>query len=250
MASESKLKDPPESDPAKPPEGHAGPPAPAAEDDASSAGDEEVPTVDGAADGGTAAKKKKKKPKKKKNKDADAGAHMSDEQLRAVLAQNPALRSELEDEAAKASFSSAGAEVAGKGKEVADTKGKGKAKPAVSVEELLRKLSGSDMLAGLAPGGKNAKDMASYKFWQTQPVPRFDDRGPLAEGEIKRVEVDKVERVPPEMYPGFEWVTVDLEDTEELAEVYELLSNHYVEDNEAMFRFKYSPEFLNWYGHC
>lgn len=32
----------------------------------------------------------------------------------------------------------------------------------------------------------------------------------------------------------------------QLNEVYELLSAHYVEDIEAMFRFNYSPSFLNW----
>jgi glycylpeptide N-tetradecanoyltransferase len=39
---------------------------------------------------------------------------------------------------------------------------------------------------------------------------------------------------------------MDLEDEKQLDEVYELLTNHYVEDSEAMFRFRYSPSFLNW----
>jgi glycylpeptide N-tetradecanoyltransferase len=29
-------------------------------------------------------------------------------------------------------------------------------------------------------------------------------------------------------------------------EVYELLTNNYVEDDDAMFRFQYSQEFLKW----
>ena len=29
-------------------------------------------------------------------------------------------------------------------------------------------------------------------------------------------------------------------------ELYDLLSNHYVEDDDAMFRFNYSSSFLNW----
>lgn len=32
----------------------------------------------------------------------------------------------------------------------------------------------------------------------------------------------------------------------QLKEVYELLSGHYVEDDDASFRFKYSAEFLKW----
>ena len=33
----------------------------------------------------------------------------------------------------------------------------------------------------------------------------------------------------------------------QIKEVYELLTHHYVEDMEAMFRFNYSEAFLNWY---
>lgn len=31
----------------------------------------------------------------------------------------------------------------------------------------------TDRAVWQAIGGKNKKDMASYKFWQTQPVPKF-----------------------------------------------------------------------------
>lgn len=34
--------------------------------------------------------------------------------------------------------------------------------------------------------------------------------------------------------------------TTQLEEVYDLLTGHYVEDGDAMFRFNYSPSFLNW----
>lgn len=39
---------------------------------------------------------------------------------------------------------------------------------------------------------------------------------------------------------------MDLEDPKELEEVYKLLSQHYVEDKEAMFRFHYTASFFNW----
>jgi hypothetical protein len=32
----------------------------------------------------------------------------------------------------------------------------------------------------------------------------------------------------------------------QLRELYELLSGHYVEDDDATFRFQYSAEFLHW----
>lgn len=112
--------------------------------------------------------------------------------------------------------------------------------------ETLGKMDVADLLTGLSLGKKNAKDMASYKFWQTQPVPRFDDQENLAEGPIKIINPEQVSKEPPSLVEGFEWVTLDVEDDKEVAELYELLSNHYVEDDNAMFRFNYSRAFLNW----
>jgi hypothetical protein len=41
-------------------------------------------------------------------------------------------------------------------------------------------------------------------------------------------------------------VTCDIDSEAELKEIYELLSNHYVEDDDNMFRFDYSRQFLRW----
>ena len=52
-----------------------------------------------------------------------------------------------------------------------------------------------------------------------------------------------------EAYPlpaSFEWSTCDVSDEAQLKEIYELLSAHYVEDDDNMFRFNYSREFLQW----
>ncbi|CAD0111252.1 unnamed protein product [Aureobasidium uvarum] len=106
-----------------------------------------------------------------------------------------------------------------------------------SMRELLKSVSAADLMTGMS-SGKNAKDMADYKFWSTQPVPRFDEKAaaqekPVQEGPIKEVDPDK-------------WSEIDLLDDAELKEVQELLCNHYVEDDEAMFRFNYLNETLNW----
>ncbi len=45
---------------------------------------------------------------------------------------------------------------------------------------------------------------------------------------------------------SFEWVTCNIDNDVELREIYELLSAHYVEDDDNMFRFAYSKEFLRW----
>jgi glycylpeptide N-tetradecanoyltransferase len=193
----------------------------------------------GAVEGGEGATEKKKKSRKRKIKDAltgkgkapeitstesPAGGHLSKDQMNQLLESNPALKNEL----------------------VA------KSKSPKDLENMIRKLNINEMLTGLAPEGKNTKDMASHAFWKTQPVPSFDEmanKEKIKDGPIKEIEIDKVDRNPSPMYPGFEWVTMDLEDEKQLDEVYELLTNHYVEDKDATFRFRYSPSFLNWYSH-
>jgi glycylpeptide N-tetradecanoyltransferase len=45
---------------------------------------------------------------------------------------------------------------------------------------------------------------------------------------------------------GFEWCEFDVNDGAQLEEVYQLLTLHYVEDEDNMFRFDYSKSFLNW----
>lgn len=89
--------------------------------------------------------------------------------------------------------------------------------------------------------------MASYKFWATQPVARFDEPdAAVPDGVIREGDLSKVSKEPGALIDGFEWVTMDLNDEHEMNEVYELLTGHYVEDQEAMFRFNYSASFLDW----
>ncbi|KAK3937198.1 acyl-CoA N-acyltransferase [Diplogelasinospora grovesii] len=115
--------------------------------------------------------------------------------------------------------------------------------------EAFKRLKLQDIMTGLASSGKNRKDMASYKFWATQPVPQFgEEKAELfEEGPLK---MQKVEDIPTEPAPlaidKFRWVTMDLTDDAQMEEVEKLLYGHYVEDEEAMFRFKYSKEVLRW----
>ncbi|KZV72932.1 N-myristoyl transferase [Peniophora sp. CONT] len=115
------------------------------------------------------------------------------------------------------------------------------------VRQILEQLKINDVLQGKAGlGGKNKKDAGDHKFWSTQPVTQFgeevDEEGPLEPSQPH-------EKVKQDAYPlpkDFEWSTVDLTDAAELKEVYELLSANYVEDDQASFRFAYSPEFFQW----
>jgi len=59
----------------------------------------------------------------------------------------------------------------------------------------------------------------------------------------------KVEDVPKEPVPlpeGYTWVTVDITDAAQLQEMFKLLEDNYVEDDDNMFRFDYAVEFLQW----
>ncbi|WFD04175.1 glycylpeptide N-tetradecanoyltransferase [Malassezia obtusa] len=88
---------------------------------------------------------------------------------------------------------------------------------------------------------------AEHKFWKTQPVVQPGDSPEAALGPIHAdLPPEKVRAEPYPLPPDFTWVTVDMDDSEQLHEVYELLTANYVEDDDATMRFKYSPEFLHW----
>jgi glycylpeptide N-tetradecanoyltransferase len=69
-----------------------------------------------------------------------------------------------------------------------------------------------------------------------------EEDGPIEED----VPLEKVRATPYPLPKEFEWTLVDVEDDKEVKELYELLTHNYVEDDDAMFRFDYSAEFLKW----
>ena len=62
------------------------------------------------------------------------------------------------------------------------------------------------------------------------------------------IEEDKkeVRQMPFSLPASFEWDTLDLSEDSQVVEVYKLLNENYVEDEDNMFRFDYSSEFLQW----
>ncbi len=89
-----------------------------------------------------------------------------------------------------------------------------------------------------------------HAFWETQPV------GQYKEGEKGEQQVDgpieapqplsEVRQEPYNLPSNYEWCTCDITDEKVMKEVYTLLTNNYVEDDDNMFRFDYSVEFLRW----
>lgn len=56
----------------------------------------------------------------------------------------------------------------------------------------------------------------------------------------------EIRQEPYAMPSGFEWSDVDVNDESQRTELYNLLANNYVEDDDALFRFDYSRDFLVW----
>ncbi|PSR96931.1 Glycylpeptide N-tetradecanoyltransferase [Actinidia chinensis var. chinensis] len=110
----------------------------------------------------------------------------------------------------------------------------------ISIDALARKVQESLSLA------------KRHKFWETQPVGQFKDVGDpsLPEGPIEPpTPLSEVKQEPYNLPNLYEWITCDMNSEDMCTEVYNLLTNNYVEDDENMFRFNYSKEFLRWALH-
>lgn len=87
-----------------------------------------------------------------------------------------------------------------------------------------------------------------WKFWETQPVPKLGQVVPKGTNEPIQPNktLEEIKQDPFSLPEGFKWDDVDLNDENQLLELYTLLNENYVEDDDNMFRFDYSPGFLKW----
>ncbi|XP_055705320.1 glycylpeptide N-tetradecanoyltransferase [Phlebotomus papatasi] len=86
----------------------------------------------------------------------------------------------------------------------------------------------------------------SFKFWSTQPVPKLDETISTNEPIDEARDVEAIRQEPYSLPDGFKWDTLEIDQAGVLQELYTLLNENYVEDEDAMFRFDYQPEFLKW----
>mmetsp|Transcript_87588 Transcript_87588/g.252916 ORF Transcript_87588/g.252916 Transcript_87588/m.252916 type:complete len:421 (-) Transcript_87588:28-1290(-) len=103
------------------------------------------------------------------------------------------------------------------------------------------------ILEMLKEAGVSTKDLEEKKhaFWDTQPMAHGEEARP--EGPIVPDKKPEELRAEPYNMPGgFEWSDVDITNQEQRQELYALLANNYVEDDDALFRFDYSEDFLLW----
>jgi len=85
-----------------------------------------------------------------------------------------------------------------------------------------------------------------FEFWDTQPVPKLGDKIDSTTNESVEGDKQDIRQEPFSLPGGFEWDTLDLGDETQLKELYNLLNENYVEDDDNMFRFDYSASFLSW----
>lgn len=105
-------------------------------------------------------------------------------------------------------------------------------------QDLLKALYGSHI--------SQAGTKKDHAFWSTQPVPQSDVSEQDGQGPIEIKTIDQVQKEPLTLPANFRWVDCNIDDEKELDEIYHLLGENYVEDDDNMFRFDYSREFLKW----
>lgn len=88
--------------------------------------------------------------------------------------------------------------------------------------------------------------LKKFTFWSTQPVPKLNEEIVTNESIEPDKDISEIRKEPYTLPDGFKWDTLDLNNSIELNELYTLLNENYVEDDDAMFRFDYQPTFLKW----
>lgn len=86
----------------------------------------------------------------------------------------------------------------------------------------------------------------SYQFWSTQPVPKWNEKIVTNEPIEPPKSIDEIRSEPYTLPDGFQWDTLNLNEPLVLKELYTLLNENYVEDDDCMFRFDYQTDFLKW----
>jgi len=83
-----------------------------------------------------------------------------------------------------------------------------------------------------------------HEFWSTQPVMRcYEPIGKINEP-VEHKTLSDVQQEGIALPQQYQWCEIDMEDKAVAMELYDLLTNHYVEDDGGNFRFDYSMEFL------
>lgn len=116
----------------------------------------------------------------------------------------------------------------------------------IGAQELLKIKKAMESMQ-LSKGSKDTPlNEKQFEFWSTQPVPKLDEVSSANEPIVEDIPVSDLRKQPFSLPSGFHWDTLKIDDPIVLKELYVLLNENYVEDDDNLFRFDYSPEFLRW----
>ncbi|ALC44927.1 Nmt [Drosophila busckii] len=108
-------------------------------------------------------------------------------------------------------------------------------------------LSKQALIQAVTEAVANSRQQAKkYTFWSTQPVMKPNEQVIESECIEPNKDISEIRAEPYTLPSGFKWDTLNLNDEKSLKELYMLLNENYVEDDDSMFRFDYQPEFLKW----
>lgn len=104
----------------------------------------------------------------------------------------------------------------------------------LALKEYERQKSRYDRAMAKASAPAAVKD---HKFWNTQPVLGLSEEIVNENAPINdSITVDQVKKDAYNMPAGFEWCDIDINDPAQALELYNLLNENYVEDDDCMFR--------------
>uniref|UniRef100_A0A6M2DF50 Glycylpeptide N-tetradecanoyltransferase n=1 Tax=Xenopsylla cheopis TaxID=163159 RepID=A0A6M2DF50_XENCH len=132
------------------------------------------------------------------------------------------------------------------------TKKRNKNKNKMSISNVNDEINGMratmEMLSLQQKAAKTAEEALHkpYQFWSTQPVPKMDEKIIVNEPIEAEKAISDIRAEPYSLPDGFQWDTLNLDEPLVLKELYTLLNENYVEDDDCLFRFDYQPAFLKW----
>ncbi|XP_033111747.1 glycylpeptide N-tetradecanoyltransferase 2-like [Anneissia japonica] len=135
-----------------------------------------------------------------------------------------------------------------KGESAASSESQAQAASSISMKKIQELSNQMELLNRSSSSVKSieAAKKKNFDFWDSQPVPKFDQAVESSVNKAIEPAKDVVRQDSYSLPPSFRWDTLDIEDPAQLEELYTLLANNYVEDDDNMFRFDYSKEFLLW----
>jgi glycylpeptide N-tetradecanoyltransferase len=87
-----------------------------------------------------------------------------------------------------------------------------------------------------------------HNFWDSQPVLKLEEQvnanenGPIEPNKP----IEQIRHEPYSLGEKYQWVDINIDEEDKIQEIYTLLRENYVEDDDNMFRFEYSIPFLQW----